>query len=96
VQGVVGGGISPRQGMRIGAAAAWGRSGDRNVSDPYTLVNIEGEHAFGYTKVSGEPTHDRFETPSGNRAARGATLQVRQTLTPRLFVTVERPPSPRP
>jgi hypothetical protein len=84
--GVVGGGISPRQGMRIGAAAAWGRSGDANMSDPYTLVNVEGEYAFGYTKISGEWTRDRFETPTGNRAARGATLQVRQTLTPRVYV----------
>jgi len=71
--------------MRIGAATAWGRSGDANVSDPYTLINLEGEYAFGYTKVSGELTRDRFDTPTGRRDARGATLQVRQTLTPRLF-----------
>jgi hypothetical protein len=83
--GVVGGGISPRQGTRIGAAAAWGRSGDANVSDPYTLLNVEGEYAFGFTKISGELTRDRFETPTGSREARGATLQVRQTLTPRMF-----------
>ena len=48
--GVVGAGITPRQGMRIGAAAAWGRSGDTNVSDPYTLVNLEGEYTFGTRK----------------------------------------------
>jgi hypothetical protein len=84
--GVVGGGITPRQGLRIGAAAAWGRSGDATISDPYTLINIEGEYAFGYTKISGEWTHDRFETPTGDREARGATLQVKQTLTPRLYL----------
>jgi len=83
--GVVGGGISPRQGMRIGAATAWGRSGDANVSDPYALLNVEGEYAFGYTKISGEWTRDRFDAPTGGREARGATLQVKQTLTPRLF-----------
>jgi hypothetical protein len=83
--GVVGGGITPRQGMRIGAATAWGRSGDLNASDPYKMINIEGEYAFGYTKVSGEWTHDRFETPAGERDAHGATLQVKQTLTPRTF-----------
>jgi hypothetical protein len=83
--GVVGGGLSPRQGMRFGGAAAWGRSGDVNTSDPYTMVNVEGEYAFGYTKVSGEWTRDRFETPAGDREAHGATLQVRQTLTPRVF-----------
>ena len=53
---------------------------------PYTLVNVEGEYAFGYTKISGEWTHDRFDTPTGEREARGATLQVKQTLTPRIYV----------
>jgi len=83
--GVAGAGISPRQGMRIGAATAWGRSGDGTVSEPYTLVNVEGEYAFHYTKISGEWTRDRFETAAGTRVARGLTLQIRQTLTPRLF-----------
>lgn len=83
---VVGGGITPRQGLRIGAGAAWGRSGDANLSDRYALVNVEGEYAFAYTKVSGEWTRDRFETPTGDREAHGATLQVKQTLTPRIFV----------
>jgi hypothetical protein len=31
-------------------------------------------------------TRDRFETPTGDREARGATLQVKQTLTPRLYL----------
>jgi hypothetical protein len=84
--GVVGGGISPRQGMRIGFAAARGRSGNETLSDPYTMFNIEGEYAFGYTKISGEWTRDRFETPTGEREAHGATLQIRQTLTPRMYV----------
>jgi hypothetical protein len=84
--GVVGGGISPRQGLRIGAGAAWGRSGDANLSDRYKLINVEGEYAFGYTKISGEWTRDQFETPTGDRDAHGATLQVKQTLTPRIFV----------
>ena len=84
--GVVGGGLTPRQGLRIGGAAAWGRSGDATISEPYTLVNIEGEYAFGYTKISGEWTRDLFETPAGDRESRGATLQVKQTLTPRLYL----------
>ena len=84
--GVVGAGVSPRQGLRIGAAAAWGMSGDATVSEPYTLVNVEGEYAFGYTKVSGEWTRDRFRTPAGDRLAHGLTLQVRQTITPRVYV----------
>ena len=83
---IVGGGITPRQGMRIGVAAAWGRSGDPTVSEPYALVNMEGEYAFGYTKISGEWTRDRFETPTGDRVAHGWTLQAKQTLAPRLYV----------
>src|SRR4029450_4823233 len=67
--GVVGGGITPVQGMRIGAAAAWGRSGDTNVSDPYTLVNLEGEYAFGYTKIRGEWTQHPFHNAHGSRTA---------------------------
>jgi len=86
VNGVVGGGVSPRQGMRLGAAAAWGRSGDATLSDPYVLVNVEGEYAFGYTKISGEWTRDRFDTPTGARLARGGTLQIKQTLTPRTYL----------
>ena len=39
----VGAGFSPRQGLRIGVAGAWGRSGNAETSDPYTLLNIEGE-----------------------------------------------------
>jgi hypothetical protein len=83
---IVGAGISPRQGMRIGVATAWGRSGDAIVSEHYSLVNVEGEYAFGYTRVSGEWTHDRFDAPTGDRHANGWTLQARQTLTPRVYV----------
>ena len=83
---IVGGGISLRQGMRIGVAAAWGRSGDASVSEPYALVNVEGEYAFGYTKISGEWTRDRFEMPTGDHVSHGWTLQARQTLTPRVYV----------
>jgi hypothetical protein len=83
---VIGGGVSPRQGLRVGAGAAWGRSGDASLNDRYALINLEGEYAFAYTKISGEWTRDRFETPTGDRDARGATIQVKQTLTPRIFV----------
>jgi hypothetical protein len=72
--------------MRIGAAAAWGRSGNATVSEPYRLLNVEGEYAFGYTKISGEWTRDRFETPVGGAVAWGLTLQARQTLAPRIYL----------
>jgi hypothetical protein len=82
---IVGAGVTPRQGVRIGIATAWGRSGDHEFSQPYRLVNLEGEYAAGYTRVSGEWIRDQFETPSGTHVASGWTLQARQTLTPRLF-----------
>lgn len=94
---VVGGGVSPRQGLRVGVAAARGgledRASDRST---YRMLNVEADWAFAYTRVSGEWTHDRFDTAGGARTAGGATVQVRQTLTPRLFVhtraTVARAP----
>jgi hypothetical protein len=94
--GVVGAGLSPRQGLRFGVSGAWGRSGDAAGSEPYTLLNVEGEYAFAYTKISGEWTRDVFETQAGDVAVSGWTLQGKQTLTPRVFVhsrfsTVESP-----
>jgi hypothetical protein len=50
------------------------------------MANVEGEAAFGYTRLSGEWTRDRFETEWGSRIASGWTLQAQQTITPRLFV----------
>jgi hypothetical protein len=93
---VAGAGVTPRQGVRIGMAAARGRSGDDTSSVPYSLVNVEGEFAFGYTRISGEWTRDAFTTLSGERVASGWTMQARQALTPRIFVhtrvsTVEAP-----
>ena len=98
LNGMVGGGISPRQGLRIGVAGAWGRSGYAGLSDPYRLLNIEAEYAFGYTKLSGEWTRDVFDTFVGRRVVSGWTMQARQTLTPRVFVhtrisSIEIPPT---
>jgi len=87
--GVIGAGVTPRQGLRLGFTAAWGRVSDSaaGVAGPrYSLANVEGEFSFGYTKLSGEWTRDRFDVPGGRRTAHGWTLQGRHTLTPRLFV----------
>ncbi len=85
---VVGGGVSPRQGLRLGVATAWGRSADagRDAGQPYVMVNVEGEAAFGHTKVSGEWVRDRFDVTGGAQVAQGLTIQARQALTPRVFV----------
>lgn len=84
---VVGGGVSPRQGLRVGVATARGALDDRaRERSTYQMLNVEADWAFGYTRISGEWTHDRFDTALGQRTASGVTAQIRQTLTPRVFV----------
>jgi hypothetical protein len=89
--GVLGGGVTPWQGFRVGAGVAWGQFADATDARgglDYRMTSVEGEYAFGYTKISGEWTHDRFETIAGDQTSRGWTLQAQQTLTPRVFVHV--------
>jgi hypothetical protein len=81
---IAGGGMTPTQGVRGGVAGAWGDLTDA-PSGRYQMLNAEGEFAFGYTKLSGEWTRDRFDVTSGTHVARGWTVQIQQTLTPRLF-----------
>jgi hypothetical protein len=83
--GVVGGGLTPLPGMRIGAGAAWGQlvRGERHSG--YRMLNIEGELAVGYSKVSGEWTTDHFDARGLDATASGWTLQLQHTLTPQLF-----------
>ena len=52
------------------------------------VFTLEGEYAFGYTRLSGEWVRNRFEAASGNAVARGYFVQAVQTLTPRLFAAV--------
>jgi hypothetical protein len=84
---VAGGGYTPRQGMRIGVAGAWGelRDAASDASD-YRMLNVEADWAFAFTRLSGEWTRDRFQTSRGARLSYGWTAQVRQTLAPRWFV----------
>jgi hypothetical protein len=85
---IVGGGLTPWQGFRMGASTAWGSvgpSGPGRTGQRYGMLNVEGEYAFGYTKISGDWTRDRFDTAARDRIADGWTVQVRQTLTPRVF-----------
>jgi hypothetical protein len=85
---IVGAGITPRQGARIGVGAAWGlltRATEGRPAGRYALFNVEGELGVAHTKVSGEWTRDRFDTPHGAQSAMGLTLQAVQTLSPRVF-----------
>lgn len=86
--GVAGFGVTPRQGLRIGATTAWGAWTDETPEHPeerYRLVNIEGDFAFGYTRISGEWIRDTFHTPNGPQVSSGATAQVQYTIAPRWF-----------
>lgn len=50
-----------------------------------TVLNVETELAFGYTRLSAEWIRDRFETDSAPAVARGFYVQAVQTITPRVF-----------
>jgi hypothetical protein len=103
---VIGGGITPHIGLRLGAAVAHGvyaaaeelavpQDEGRNV----TMIAVEGEYAVRFTKVSAEFVRDRFETSAGSHAAYAWFVQGTQTLTPRLFAAARQegasaPPRP--
>jgi hypothetical protein len=90
---VFGGGITPTVGLRLGAAFATGTyvTGEelavpQEDGRDFRMINVEGEYAFGYTKISGEVTHNRLDTALGRDVARGWFLQGVHTLSPRWFV----------
>jgi len=51
-----------------------------------TVYNLEGEYAFGYTRITGELVVDRFETMISPVTSRGFNLLGVRTLSPRWFV----------
>jgi hypothetical protein len=90
---VAGGGVTPVMGLRLGVGLARGRYGSNTTLDTgavgdapvASVFNVEGEYAFGYTRLTGEWVRNRFDTPRGSAVARGFNVQAVQTLTPRLF-----------
>jgi hypothetical protein len=89
---VVGGGVTPVVGLRLGGSVtrgAWRRA-DELPSSPSdrmaTIVTVEGEWSFRFTKLVGEWTRDSLETNAGNVIESGWYIQWQQTLTPRWFV----------
>lgn len=98
---VVGGGITPVVGLRVGVAmarGAWWRAQEAGVADDRdsTVVTVEGEYAVRYTKVAAEWVRDSLQTRMGHEAATGWFIQGQQTLTPRWFAAarVERISAP--
>lgn len=88
---IVGGGVTPKAGFRVGAGFATGRYATAaEVRDPVAarhvrMWNIETEYAFGYTKLSAEFTQSRFAYGPARASASSYYVQGLQTLTPRVF-----------
>jgi len=88
---VVGGGVTPIIGLRFGASVTrggWKAAAERPVSTETldaTVVTVETEFAFGYTKLAGEYTRDFLTTTSGESVNAGWFFQGQHTLTPRWF-----------
>ena len=99
---VIGGGITPFVGFRVGASVTrgdWQRAGessDITSNRSATVVTVESEFSFAHTTLAGEWIRDAVDTGSGRRVASGWFVQGRQTLTPRWFVAsrIERIASP--
>lgn len=99
---IVGGGVTPFVGLRVGASltrGGWMRAGESpsiTADRDATIVTLESEFSFRYTKLSGEWVRDTVETSAGDRAASGWFVQGQQTLAPRWFVAgrIERMSSP--
>lgn len=101
---VAGGGVTPRTGLRLGLSFSSGRYATASeIRQPdgldrmLRMWTVEGEYAFGYTKLAAEFTRERFAR--GDVADRSSTwfVQGTQTLTPRWFAsgrheTVDAPP----
>jgi hypothetical protein len=102
---VVGGGVTPVVGLRIGGSVTRGpwRSAEEVPLSPSdriaTVVTVEGEWSFRFTKLQGEWMRDTLETNVGDQVESGWYFQGQQTLTPRWFVAarverLEGPPLP--
>ena len=99
---VVGAGVTPFVGFRVGASAArggWARAGESpavTADRDATVVTVESEFSFAFTKLAAEWVRDTIATSTGTHVASGWFVQGQQTLTPRWFVAarVERMVSP--
>jgi len=89
---VAGFGVTPRVGLRLGAALAHGgyvaagEPGSWGADRAATLAQIEAEWAFGYTRLAGEWVRNVMETAWDDAVAQGGWIEVTRTLTPRLFL----------
>jgi hypothetical protein len=94
---VAGAGVTPTIGLRVGASLAHGvYATPDEIRIPVsrgrrmTMGSVEGEWAFGGTKVSGELLRTAFETLADTATATEWFLQGMHTLSPRWFVAARR------
>lgn len=93
---VAGVGVTPRIGLRFGAAVAHGAylaASERvDATGPYagdrdaTLLQLEAEWAFRHTRMAAEWVRNVMETSWDDAVAVGGWVEATQTLTPRLFL----------
>ena len=89
---VIGGGVTPFVGFRVGASVTrggWLRAGESPTvtqNRDATVVGVETELSFRHTALAGEWVHDALDTSLGTRTASGWYVQGAQALTPRWFV----------
>ena len=95
---VAGAGVTPTTGLRLGASVAHGLyATPAEITVPaspgrtMTMSGVEGEWAFGGTKISGEWLRTAFETGAVSPSvAYEWFVQGQHTLTPRWFVAARR------
>jgi len=90
---VVGAGVTPLAGLRLGASFAAAQyataaevSGPVQADRSVAIVSGEGEYAVRYTKIAGEILRSSFERTAGRAVAYEWFVQGIQTLSPRWFV----------
>jgi hypothetical protein len=89
---IVGAGVTPFVGFRVGASmtrGGWMRADESPTTTDTrdaTIATVESELEFRHTSLAGEWVHDTLETSLGHRVASGWYVQGMQTITPRWFV----------
>lgn len=92
---VAGFGVTPRVGLRLGAAYAYGPYASANESfirdrskgnRIATMLQFEGEWSFGYTRLAGEVLRTTLETARDDAHVEGGWIEITQTLHPRVFI----------
>lgn len=91
-QTVVGGGVTPRQGLRLGgwfSHGTWARASevwDEPIRDrTATLAGVEGELSFGWTRIAAEYAGGTVGHATGREPTSLFMAEALQTLSPRWY-----------